>query len=491
MTLSLDQWSRGNQSGVAYDMTVEGAWEQLALDYASTGGNLPLSRVFEIAKSHGTKAIVKESRYIDGGWRSQLARFYNGTFRRYPSVCHRLHFFTCQVPSDLADLSDLQDAYKGYAVLRPLPLSPVGRTMIAPPPEMDGAVRNECTEQIDLFGWRFEITAMPFMSQDTQFLRCAHAALWMVLQHGHLRHGMPHRLPSEIHDAATGGVMVGRQLPSDGLSAFQLFSAMTALGLSPTRKPLRATAAEDAQEVSLRLFGMICRYINSSLPPIVISTTHAWVMVGYKRSDNIGDPTIQLWRHDDARGPYMPVGDPWNEPEEAHKPWLSVYLPLLPKAFLDAERAELVGRTWVDFFARTPSVYDKTTLRAANDRPAPHDQATYRTYLIRSNEFKENLVDRGVPSELAAAYRLMPMSKYIWVVEIVDRKLRQSGHADVLGEVILDATLTQFEPLQDPASVMALHVDNFAFITGVDQAPSIRPSLPVGITYETGCPVLN
>ena len=491
MTLSLDQWSRGDQSGVVYDMTIDGAWEQLSLDYANAEGNLPLSRVFEIARSHGTTTIVKESRYIDAGWRSQLARFYNGTFRRYPSVCHRLHFFTRKVPADLGDLSNLQDAYRGYTVLRPLPLSPVGRTMIAPPSEMDNAVRNECTEEIDLFGWRFEITAMPFMSQDTQFLRCAHAALWMVLQHGHLRHGLPNRLPSEIHDAATGGVMVGRQLPSDGLSAFQLFSAMTALGLSPTRKPLRATSAEDATEDSLRLFGMICRYINSSLPPVVISNTHAWVMVAYMRSETIADPMIQLWRHDDARGPYMSVGDPWNELEDAHRPWLSAYLPLLPKAFLDAERAELVGRTWIEFFARTPSIYDGTTLRIANDRPEQHDRATYRTYLIRSNEFKEGLVKRGVPSELSAAYRLMPMSRYIWVVEIVDRKLRQSGVADVLGEVILDATLTQFEPLQDPASVMALHVDNFAFITGVDQAASTRPSLPVGFTYTSGCPVIR
>jgi hypothetical protein len=362
--------------------------------------------------------------------------------------------------------------------------------MIVAPPDMGDAVRIECDERIDLFGWRFDVTAMPFMSQDTQFLRCAHASLWMVLQHGHLRHGLPKRLPSDIYDAATNGGSVGRQLPSEGLSAIQLFSAMTSLGLSPTRKPFAETREEDEQETSLRLFGMICRYINSSLPPIAVSNTHSWVIVAYARTGAVEEPSIQLWRHDDVRGPYIPVEDPWDEDDEAYQPWVGVYLPLLPKAFLDAERAELVGRAWIDYLAGESSIYDGTTLKAANDRENDYETATYRTYLIRSNEFKEALIDRGLPTELAMAYRIMPMPRYIWVIEVIDRKLRNESSPDVLGEVILDATLTQFEPLSDPTSVMALHVDNFAYVTGVDQTPSTRLSLPVGATYATGCSVI-
>ena len=470
-------------------MTVPGAWEKVAADYTLDRPDAPLERVFEIARLHGTVTIVKEPRYIDADWRSQLARFYSGNFRRFPSVCHRLHFFTEKVPRDLADLHGLQQAYRGYTVLRPLPLAPVGKTMIAPPPELRDAARCECNETIDLFGWPFTIRAMPFISQDTQFLRCAHAALWMVLTHVHFEHGLPRRLPADIHDAATGGVMVGRQLPSDGLSGYQLFSAMTTLKLSPTNKPLPQTAADDEGAGSLRLFGMVCRHINSALPPIVISESHAWVVVAYARRGTVENPMIQLWRHDDARGPYMPVGNPWAEPEKAHQPWVSVYLPLPPKSYIDAERAELVGRAWVDQLSSS-GVCTGTTLEVANKRPHPHDQATVRTYLTRSSAFKQGLAARGVPEQLAIALRLSPMSRYIWVIEVVDRERRRAGLPDVLGEVILDATLTQFEPLSDPASVMALHVDNFAFITGVDQAPAVRPSLPVGVIYGSGCPVL-
>jgi hypothetical protein len=77
------------------------------------------------------------------------------------------------------------------------------------------------------------------------------------------------------------------------------------------------------------------------------------------------------------------------------------------------------------------------------------------------------------------------MPRYVWVVEIVDRYRRSMGQPDVLGEIVIDATLTQFEPL---AAVMALHVDGFAFVTGVDQSPAVQQNLPTMQVYRTGCP---
>jgi hypothetical protein len=487
VVLGLTEWSPSGEPPTVFDMTTSGAWDRLVDEYSARGASGPLRRIFEIAQSHGVVCVVKEPRYIDADWRSQLARFYNGAFRRYPSVCHRLHFFTQPVDPDLADLANLQHAYRGYTVLRPLSVSPVGRTMIAPPPDLDDAVRCEMEETLDIFGWPFSILAMPFISQDTQLLRCAHAALWMVLRHCAFVHGLPQRLPAEIHDAALGGVVIGRQLPSDGLSAYQLISAMSALGLSPTGKALPKTAAEEQTAGQLRLYGMVCRYINSRLPPIIISTTHAWVVVAYKRAPSAGNSVIQLWRHDDARGPYLPVDDPWNEPEPAHQPWVSAYLPLLPKAYLDAERAEAVGRSWVEVFRSSP-MYTGSGLEEADTRTASLEQSTLRTFLVESTTFKQNLASRGMPDPLASLLRRTPMSRYIWIIEVVDRRERSAGRPDVLGEVILDATITQFEPLDDPTAILALHVDSFSFVSGVDGAVSRSIPVAAGIRYRTACP---
>lgn len=466
-------------------------WEALRAEYAHEPWSGPLERVFEIARSHGVVCVVKEPRYIDADWRSQLAHFYNGSFRRYPSVCHRLHFFTEPVDPSLSDLSDAQAAYRGYTILRPLAVAPVGRTMVAPPPDLRGAVRCEGEETINLYGWPLRVRAMPFISQDTQLLRCAHASAWMVLRHATMVHGQPKRLPAEIYDAALGGVVVGRQLPSDGLSSHQLLSAITTLGLSPTTKVLPRTREQEATAGELRLHAMLCRYINSQLPPIVISESHAWTVVAYERKPSAGNPAITLWRHDDARGPYIQVDDPWDEKEDAHRPWVAAYLPLLPKAYIDAERAEAVGRTWVDQFRAHFPNYGDSTLAEADNRPDLLERSTLRTYLVEASEFKRALVDRGAPSELTAALRRAELSRYLWVIEVVDRRERTAGRPDVIGEILLDATLTQFEPQGDPSAIAAFHIDSVGWISGVDGDVHTALEVPAGVRYRTGCPSLR
>ena len=213
-------------------------------------------------------------------------------------------------------------------------MSPVGRTMLTAPPELSDGVRCEGDQEVNLFGWPLRVRAMPFISQDTQYLRCAHAALWMVLAHAHLVHRLPHHLPAEVHDAALGGVIIGRQLPSDGLSGEQMLGALTSLGLSPSILNLPSDAEADQLAGDLSLYGVLCRYINSAMPPIVTSNVHAWVVTAYRRRSSENHGPIQLWRHDDVRGPYLPVNDPWDEPESAHQPWSVAYLPSSQKCIL-------------------------------------------------------------------------------------------------------------------------------------------------------------
>src|SRR4051812_17143588 len=314
MTWSFLAWSPDDAAGAVYDVTVPGAWTGLVDFYAGGARCRPLERIVAIAREHGGRSVVVEQRYLDHDWRSEHAAFHGRLFRRHPTVCHRWHLFTDDVPADLSRLR--AEAYRGYVVLRPLPSTPVGRTMIAPPPGLDGGIRCEATERVSLFGTPLWITAMPFLSQDAEYLRCAHATLWMVLRHAHLAHGLPRRLSAEVHDAALGGVIVGREIPSEGLSVQQMLAGATRLGLSPGLMHLPGARDEDAAEHArsgrLSLRAILCRYVNSQLPPLVLSTTHAWVVVAYRR-DPADDRRVTLWRHDDARGPYVAVDDPFAE----------------------------------------------------------------------------------------------------------------------------------------------------------------------------------
>jgi len=56
-----------------------------------------------------------------------------------------------------------------------------------------------------------------------------------------------------------------------------------ALGLSPGLVHLPPDRAENDDAGMLTLGGILCRYVNSQAPPIVISQAHAWVVVGYRR----------------------------------------------------------------------------------------------------------------------------------------------------------------------------------------------------------------
>lgn len=440
MALTIDEWARNDEPGEIIDVRDGSGWDLLRGRYADDI-DAPLERIIEIAIDHGVETIVVEFRYIDADWRSEHDHFYGSTFRRYPSICHRLHFFASVVSANFDGLADHAEAYRGYSVMRPLPGSPVGRTMITPPAELSGAVMVKATETVNLFGFDLAVTAMPFISQDAQYLRCAHASIWMILRHATLQHGLPKRLPGEIREAGVGGVVVGRQLPSDGLSVAQMLEALDRLGLpagllepSPDAGPV-----SKPEPGSLTLYGVLCRYVNSDLPPIVVSHKHAWVVVGWRRSASAGHARLTLWRHDDARGPYIRVDDPWNEPEPAHRPWRLILTPLMPKMNIDAERAEATGATWMELMIKSwGTMPDGSLSRAAEALANGH--LTWRTFAVRSNAFKSRLALRGLDPTLVSLYRTTHMPRYIWIIEAVDREARGASRPDVLGEVILDST---------------------------------------------------
>ncbi|BBX95631.1 hypothetical protein AWC15_04975 [Mycobacterium lacus] len=80
-------------------------------------------------------------------------------------------------------------------------------------------------------------------------------------------------------------------------------------------------------------------------------------------------------------------------------------------------------------------------------------QLALRTYAIRSNDFKANLEARAIPATIQREYRLARLPRFIWVVEAVDRQLRQAGAPCVVGEAVLDATSSDRAPEE-----IALHV---------------------------------
>jgi hypothetical protein len=256
-----------------------------------------------------------------------------------------------------------------------------------------------------------------------------------------------------------------------------MLAGATRLGLSPGLMHLPTGRLEDAEAGRLSLRAILCRYVNSQLPPLVISSSHAWVVVAYHRTS----AGVSLWRHDDARGPYIEVDDPFDEPEDAHRPWQTAILPLLPAIYVTAERAEAAGRLWfAGYIAHADA--DEPVARAAAS-----DELTYRTFVVRADDYLEGLAERGVDRALADLYRLGPLPEHLWVIEAVDRAARRAGRPDVVGEALVDATAsTHHEPLQE--GLVALHGGRLAHRVGPDHGTRREIHLADPGHYRTGRP---
>lgn len=415
------RWSVDGEPARVIDLTQPGSLDFLT-DYYADANPAVFREALGGAYLAGAKTAVIEFRYLDADYRDEHSRFYSTTFRRYPSAAHRIHLFAEPATAQLADpdvpVQFEPLGYLGYIVARPVPGGPVGRVMLTPPPHVTG-ITCLSTDTVNLFGENLSVTGTPFIAQDAQMSRCAHAALWVVARHHHLKWGAPKFLPSAIVDAVPLEAGPGRTLPSPGLTLTQMSAASSRMGLPPMVYDVdRLPVGETVQRI-------VCRYLNSGLPVIVAGNGHAFVLIGYRRAnEHEADERIEFIRQDDEVGPYQVVDD---FIFDDYAPWKYLVVPLPAKLYVAGEEAEVLGKAWLE------RIFDR------EGHPLS-DRVTFRTTAMLSNEYKTGLEDRGLPANPAAVLRRASMSRWIWVVEAVDRDLRYARQPCVLGETIIDST---------------------------------------------------
>ena len=458
-------------------------WDDLRSRYEPNLLRRPFERCLEIAQAGGAQSVVIETRYVDLDYRSEYSSFFSKTFAEIPDTTHRLHFFDTDLSTeDLADLSDrTQAGYLGYLIVRPSRLGRVGRTMLVPPPDLADAVQTAVSDRVNFFGHVLEVSGVPFVQQDTQFGRCAHAAAWMCHHTAHLRGDVPPRPMADFSLLADASVAEGRPLPSQGLTGLQLSNLMRELDLPPIVYRMGSLPGS-GQEPSLpahsdkddpgtwdtRAIAVLCRFLNSSYPMLVGTHEHAFVIIGYRREESAGKHWIRFIRHDDQRGPYLLVDNVLADIDPAtgdqHSPWQLLLAPVPNRLWLLPEAAERTGRALIQR-------YDAL---AGTDTLAGLDQVgrlTFRTVAMTSASYKQAAVQRGLDPQSARELRLARFSRLIWVVEAIDRQAREVGQPSVLGEVIFDSTSSDMAP-----GVLALRVPGALLVQQTDG--TIRSPLP-------------
>jgi hypothetical protein len=273
----------------------------------------------------GASSVVEEPQYFDRDFLSEFTAFYGTSCTGYANTCRRLHFFSVDVTRETfidalgdADRADaIQEAYLGFVVLRPIPGSPLGRTVLAYYPDRAPSVPRVTTPsrpyRVCVAGLCLGIRGLAWQQQDTAVGACATIALWSML-HSSGFEGL-HRIPTtaDVTRAAHVTAPFGKRVfPSSGMNVFELCGAIKAHGLSPVVIP----GDEHGEHIGFdreRFCASCASLIRSGFPLIITTEDHAVCAVGFRSSTNgpvdpgdvlhndEGIPVVYI--HDDNIGP--------------------------------------------------------------------------------------------------------------------------------------------------------------------------------------------
>lgn len=435
----------------------EAAWGKLADDYRGGTAPQPFDQILTVVRANGCKTVVVENRYVDVDYRSEYSNFWSLKFDGQSSFTRRLHFFSTDLDEErLHELPD-EPGYLGYSIIRPVEYGRVGRTVLRPPPELQGATLASVSDRVSLFGNELGVTGVPFCQQDGEYLRCAHAAAWICHYVAHRRELTGRRSTAEIVEMTPTMLSPERALPSKGMTLNQLQAVFGALNQPALFYGLRnmprvpgvpePDPASDAEGNLLapgrwdrRLITIICRYLNSGFPVLIGAGDHAFVLVGWLRRD---DGEVSFIACDDQVGPYEVIDDPF---DHYKTPWESIMVPLPPRVFLSGESAEGRAHRVFRSIASQAEGLEQLAERLVNG------EIVLRTMLRTGASFKRDVAKQTSSDQILRDIRYARLPHWVWVVEAHDKERCDSGPC-VVAAAIFDSTSFDLAP---PLDVLSL-----------------------------------
>jgi hypothetical protein len=465
----LAPWVDKDTHGWVYHPGSDADWNALV---DQCGGGPLFATVLEVARRNRCRTVVVENRYIDADFRSDFSAFWSKRFDAISPFCRRVHFFRARLDDGALHRLPPQSGYLGYSVLRPTPHEDgrIGRTLLVPPARLRRATLVTVQDTASLFGNTLSVKGAPFSEQDGEFLRCAHAAIWLCHYCAYRRDLVGRRLTADLAALTPTLLSEARALPSPGLTLQQIQAVFDATGqpalvyrlsempvVPGVEEPTPALDAEGRPRAGgywdTRLFSVICRYLNSRFPVMIATATHGFVLIGWFRQNG----RIRFVACDDQEGPYEVITSPFND---KRAPWRAIIVPLPPKVYLSGEMAETWGHQTFRAFGAHPAVPAKWRDLGAALAATPKG-ASLRTFLRDARAYKADLPAQGRDPSVVRALRLARLPHYVWVVEAHDRQARAAGKPCVIAEAVFDPNSSDHvhrAPRRDAISMPGLTV---------------------------------
>jgi hypothetical protein len=469
--MPIANWSSDSAFSDAEYLDLPAEWGSFVERYLNVlDGRAPMSGVLEVVADSAPSRVLVERDYIDRDYRDEFANFYAQTFRHIPDRCQRLHFLDAE-----------SNRYYGFSVMRPIIGRPVCRTLLAPPPSLERFVSCTARSQPAPYGYRFTVDGFPFISQDYQYGVCAHAAIWMVAHYFHLGFRLPRYQISDIVRAASAHPEIDRAVPSTGLTHRQISAVLQDFGMPAISYVLDEKGApEGLPDETVETIA--CRYLNSGLPVMLLSQSHAKVLIGYGREK--GSDELFFVCHDDAKGPYRAIqgikslADPLGTEDSSGAGDRRLVAPLPGRIYLAGEAAERAARS----FFRS-QLNDRTEL---DDQRKLFEQGNLRlrTYVTEIASYRRLLRSRGLPPGIAGLHARMIASHWIWVTELQDCRLADEGKSCVIGELVVDSTSDDRTP-----HLLFANLPGILMSWPEINSPGIGVKTEPYPPYETGCKI--
>ncbi len=442
-----------------------------------------------------TNYYLIEYPYVDRIYRDSFYLYYSSKYGRYSRDCIKVSIFNAKIEkSDFREaeaIKNLQKTYMGFFILRPTEPSFLGRNHINPQ-AFDVSSFGYCPVRINSTanGIKLEVEGFPHASQDGETHSCAETTIWAIMEYFGTKYPdyKPVK-PSHIHDLLRQ-MAYERQIPSNGLSVYQISYALKELGFGCKVYAKKAYSAEF--EILLDM------YINSGIPLIAglddfdadqsNNIGHAVLIVGKKQDQiqfvnfkhlkehqqqklrakqitlfDLNSSTAEYVFIDDNHPPYQLAT---TELPVKHYPelWKSVKIkhlivPLYLKIYLEAVEAR------------------NFTLEFLINGPFPLESCStvcLKIFLASSRSFKHNLALSSMVDPLKEIMLEKPMPKFIWIVEIGSKE--EIVNEIRSGLLILDAT----EPniADNKPIIVGAYQNNVVFFEGENEVLT-KISLPL------------
>lgn len=313
--------------------------------------------------------IVIEDQYINKDYLSDYAIYYSTCFVPYDKVCKRIHFFSIEfTEAELkaaivsGDHAHIWDAYLGFIVVKPIPVTIIGFTLFKTFPEGDRKFFGTREYKVHFFGKEIQLCSLAFQEQDNVLSACATSAIWSMLNKASLDYHTTLRTPNEItRSAGLTGPDGSRLFPNkQGLSLIQMCEAILDAGLVTEIRQVAGDTNFDWNYVK----ELIAAYSAIGIPIILVISVlntddrrkrndlslHAVTVAGFNQpafTPRVRQPEIQLtsetvtklYVHDDQWGPFARmtfntdhgIEGPWELLGRGYTNVENVLIPVFPK----------------------------------------------------------------------------------------------------------------------------------------------------------------